>query len=313
MNLDPEPQRLILQLILIFVLTSTNAFFSLAEMAIISVNKTKIKSLVKDNNSKAIILEKLIEEPSKFIATIQVSITLAGFLSSASAAMGISQIISQKISMPYSQIITMIFITLILAYITLVFGEFVPKKIALENIENIALNSAKTIYIVSKIMKPFIKILSLSTYIVLKSMGYKYDNREEQLSEEKIRSLISQSEEQGSIEKDEKDMIEGVFEFNDKCCKEIMTSRKDTYLIDIDDDINDYIDELLSLPYTRVPVYEDKIDNIIGILHIKDLLIEAKKVGFQNIDIRRILNKPYFVPKIKKTNELFKVMQSKRI
>lgn len=313
MNLDSEPQRLVLQLILITILTMINAFFASAEIAIVSVNKTKIKNLAKENNSKAILLGKLIEDPSKFLATIQVCITLAGFFSSASAATGIASIISENITIPYSQNISMIVVTLLLSYITLVFGELVPKRIALENTEKIALSSVNIIYIISKITKPFIKVLSLSTYIVLKLMGYKDENNKEQVSEEEIRSLISQSQEQGSIGKDEKDMIDGVFEFNDKSCKEIMTSRKDTYLINIDNNINDYIDELLGLPYTRIPVYEDKIDNIIGILHIKDLLIEAKRVGFENIDIRKILKKPYFVPKTKKTNELFKVMQSKRI
>ncbi|RDY24207.1 HlyC/CorC family transporter [Romboutsia maritimum] len=313
MNLEPEPERLVLQLILIVLLTSINAFFASSEIAIVSVNKTKIKSLSKENNSRAKILEKLIEEPSKFLATIQVGITLAGFFSSASAATSISSIISSKLSVPHAQTISIVIVTLILSYITLVFGELVPKRIALQNKEEIALKSSKIIYFVSIITRPFTKILSMSTNVVLRIMGYDEVKNEEELSEEEIRDLIAYSQKQGSIQKEEKDMIEGVFELNDKLCKEIMTSRKDTYLIDIDDNIKSYIDELLSLPYSRIPVYEDNIDNIIGILHIKDLLKQAKQLGFENLNIREILKNPFFVPKTIKANELFKIMQSKKI
>lgn len=313
MNLEPEPERLVLQLILIVLLTSINAFFASSEIAIVSVNKTKIKSLSKENNSRAKILEKLIEEPSKFLATIQVGITLAGFFSSASAATSISSIISSKLSVPHSKTISIVIVTLILSYITLVFGEFVPKRIALQNKEEIALKSSKIIYFVTIITRPFTKIISMSTNVVLRIMGYDEVKNEEELSEEEIRDLIAYSQEQGSIQKEEKDMIEGVFELNDKLCKEIMTSRKDTYLIDIDDNIKGYIDELLSLPYSRIPVYEDNIDNIIGILHIKNLLKQAKQLGFENLNIREILKNPFFVPKTIKANELFKIMQSKKI
>ncbi|MGL6104622.1 hemolysin family protein [Romboutsia sp.] len=313
MNLEPEPERLMLQLALILVLTMINAFFASAEMAMVSVNKNKIKKLSQENNSNARLLETLMEEPSKFLATIQVGITLAGFLSSASAATGIASQLSSVMQVPYGKEISMVVVTIILSYFTLVFGELIPKRIALENAEKIALSSAKPVYFVAIFTKPFIKILSLSTGLILKIMGYKDEATEEKVSEEEIRSIISQSEEDGSIEKDEKDMIESIFEFNDKSSKEIMTSRKDTFLIDIDDDILKNIDEILSQSYTRIPIYEDSIDNVIGILHIKDLLIEAKKVGFENVNIRNIMHKPFFVPKTKKTNELFKVLQANRV
>ncbi|MGL5316603.1 MAG: hemolysin family protein [Peptostreptococcaceae bacterium] len=312
MKLEPEPERLMLQLALIVILTMVNAFFSSAEMALVSVNKNKIKKLSQENNSKAKLLETLMDEPSKFLATIQVGITLAGFLSSAAAATGIASQLSTKVNIPYSREISMVVVTIILSYFSLVFGELIPKRIALQNSEKIALISAKPIYAVSIITKPFIKILSLSTSLVLKIMGYKDEKIDEKVSEDELRTLISQSQQDGYIDKEEKDMIESVFEFNDRLSKEIMTSRKDTFLINIDDDINENIDNLLSQPYTRIPIYEENIDNIIGVLHIKDLLIEAKKVGFENIDIRKIMNKPYFVPKTKKANELFKLLQANR-
>ncbi|MGL5345825.1 MAG: hemolysin family protein [Peptostreptococcaceae bacterium] len=313
MKLEPEPERLILQLVLITLLTIVNAFFSSAEMALISVNKNKIKKLSQENNSKAKLLEELIDEPSKFLATIQVGITLAGFLSSAAAATGIASQISMGINIPYSKEISMVIVTVILSYFSLVFGELIPKRIALQNAEKIALFSVKPIYIVSIITRPFIKILSISTGIILRLLGYKDEKIDEKVSEEELMTLICQSQEDGYIEKEEKDMIESIFEFNDILSKEIMTSRKDTFFINIDDDINKNIDKLLSQPYSRIPIYEGSIDNIIGVLHIKDLLIEAKKVGFESIDIKKIMNKPFFVPKTKKANELFKMLQSNRI
>lgn len=207
----------------------------------------------------------------------------------------------------------MIGVTLLLSYFTLVFGELVPKRVALKSAEKIALASVKVINSISIVAKPFIKILSFSTYLVLKLIGNDPSGVEEKVSEEEIRTLIAQSQQDGCIEDDEKKMLDGVFEFNDKTCKEIMTSSKDTFLINIDDDINRVLDEIISLGYSRVPVYEDNIDNIVGVLYVKDLLAESRKVGFDNIDIKEIMQEPYFVPENKKTNELFKVLKEKKI
>lgn len=207
----------------------------------------------------------------------------------------------------------MIGVTLLLSYFTLVFGELVPKRVALKSAEKIALSSVKVINAISIVAKPFIKILSFSTYLVLKLIGNDHSDVEEKVSEEEIRTLIAQSQQDGCIEDDEKKMLDGVFEFNDKTCKEIMTSSKDTFLINIDDDINRVLDEIISLGYSRVPVYEYNIDNIVGVLYVKDLLAESRKVGFDNIDIKEIMQEPYFVPENKKTNELFKMLKEKKI
>lgn len=315
-NLDSDPGGVLSKIILIIVLTSINAFFAASEMAIVSVNKTKIKQFSSQGNVKAKLLEKLMKDPGNFLSTIQIGITLAGFFSSASAATGISNYINRFISIldiPYTHEISIICVTIILSYFTLVFGELVPKRIALKRAESIALLSVKTIYAVSVIAKPFIKILSFSTLLVLKFTGNNTDDVGEKISEEEIKSLVAQSEEDGCIEDDEKNMIYGIFEFNDKTCKEVMTSRKDTFLIEVEDDINDILDEILKLGYSRVPVYKDNIDNIVGVLYLKDLLKEARRVGFTNIDIKSIIHKPYFVPENKKTNELFKILKEKKI
>lgn len=302
-------------LVLIAILTGINAFFSSAEMAIVSVNKTKIKLLSEEGDKRAKLLEKLMNEPSSFLATIQVGITFASFFSSASAATGVSAEISRILSrynIPYINQISLIGVTIILSYITLVFGELVPKRIALKKSEKKALSSARIIYFVSIIAKPFIKILSFSALVVLKLTKNDEEGIEEKVSEEEIRAMLSEGEEYGTIKEEEREMIDSVFEFNDIMAKEIMTSRKDTYMINIEDTYEEYMEQIFNLQYSRIPVYEGKIDNIIGILYLKDFLVEAKRVGFDNIDIRKILQAPKFIPENKRTNELFKELKKTR-
>ncbi|WP_297136238.1 hemolysin family protein, partial [Terrisporobacter sp.] len=202
---------------------------------------------------------------------------------------------------------------LILSYFTLVFGELVPKRIALKKAEKISLISVKPIYFISKIAKPFIKLLSLSTTLVLKITRNNDADIEEKVSEEEIKSLISQSQEDGCIERDEEEMIYGVFDFNDKTAKEIMTPRNELFAINMEDDINNILDDVLGSSYSRIPVYKDTIDNIVGILYTKDLLVEARRVGFDNIQLKNILQKPFFALETRRTNELFKVLKDKKV
>lgn len=315
-NLDSDTGTLMAQIILIGILTAINAFFASAEMAIVSVNKSKIKKLSEEGNKKARLLEMLIQEPSNFLSTIQIGITLAGFFSSASAATGISEYLSQilqPLNIMYSNEISMIIVTLVLSYFTLVFGELVPKRIALKKAEKIALFSVKPIYVISKIAKPFIKFLSISTSFILKITKNNDEDIEEKVSEEEIRALISQSQKDGCIENDEKQMIYGVFEFNDKTVREIMTPRSDMFAINLDDDKDDIIEVILKSNYSRIPAYKESIDNIVGILYVKDILIEAKRVGFNNIDLEKILHEPYFILETRRTNELFKILKAKKV
>ena len=188
-----EGSNMFLQVLLIIVLTGINAFFSGAEMAIVSVNKNKIRVLIEEGNKKAQLLEKLMEEPSKFLSTIQVGITLASFFASASAATGLSHYLGtylQKLNILHSNEISMILITILLSYITLVFGELLPKRIALRNSEKIALSSIVIISNISKIFSPFVKFLTLSTNFILILLKMKDDDIEEKVSKEEIRSLV---------------------------------------------------------------------------------------------------------------------------
>ncbi|NFI56923.1 HlyC/CorC family transporter [Clostridium botulinum] len=301
------------QIILIVILTLVNAFFASAEMAIVSLNKNKIKLLEEEGNKKAIILLKLMEEPTKFLSTIQVGITLAGFFNSASAATGISQDLARYLSglnVPYSNKIALIIVTVIISYITLVFGELFPKRIALKKSEAIAMFSVRPILYVSKITAPFIKLLSASTNILVSLAGLDKEGLDEKVSKEEIKSLVEVGQEHGVINETEKEMINSIFEFDDKLADEVMTPRTEVYLINIDKPLEEYLDELLEEKYSRVPVYEEDIDNIIGILYMKDFILEARKHEFENVNIREILHSPYFVPETKNIDDLFNELKS---
>ena len=306
---------LLLQFIVIVALTGINAFFSSAEMAIVSINKNKLKILVEEGNRKAIMLENLMKEPSKFLSTIQVGITLAGFFASASAATGLSQYLSiylRKLGIPYSGQISMILITFVLSYITLVFGELIPKRIALKSSEKIALSSVGTIVTVSKIFSPFVKFLTFSTNIILTALKMKEDDIEEKVSKEELRSLVEVGREHGIINEVEKEMIENIIEFDEKVAREIMIPRTKVFLIDKNISVDELFEKKEVEVYSRIPVYEDEADNIVGILFMKDLMIEAYRKGFQNVKLPEIMQEAYFVPETKNVNELFNEMQSEK-
>ena len=306
---------LILQFIIIIVLTGINAFFSSAEMAIVSINRNKLKILVEEGNKKAIMLENLMKEPSKFLSTIQVGITLASFFASASAATGLSQYLSiylGKLKIPYSSHISMILITFLLSYITLVFGELIPKRIALRSSEKTALASVGIIVMVSKIFSPFVKFLTFSTNVILTVLKMKEDNIEEKVSKEELRSLVEVGREHGIINEVEKEMIENIIEFDEKVAREIMIPRTKVFLIDKNISVDELFEKKEVEVYSRIPVYEDEADNIVGILFMKDLMIEAYRKGFQNVKLTEIMQEAYFVPETKNVNELFNEMQAEK-
>lgn len=302
-----------LEIILLIVLILINAFFAASEMAIVSVNKTRIQMLAEKRDKKALLLQKLLSETGRFLATIQVGITLAGFLASAAAATTISEKLEEqivKLNIPGSSQIAVIVVTILLSYITLVFGELVPKRIALQNSEALALNVAHPISIISKITVPFVKLLTLSSNLVLKLLGKEVKDLEEKVSEEEIRSLIQVGEENGVINKIEKDMIDSIFKFDDTLVKNIMTPEVNVFSIDADTEVSELIEMVLEEQYSRIPVYEDDINNIIGILYMKDLFYECRKKQPEDINIREILRPAYFVPETKNIDTLFKELQA---
>lgn len=313
--MDNSSSNILWQIILIIFLTMVNAFFAAAEMAIVSVDKKKISKMAKEGNKKAQLLLNLLIEPSKFLSTIQVGITLAGLFSSASAAVGISDRLGRTLTglgVPFGQDIAFIGVTILLSYIILVFGELVPKRIALQKSEKFSMFAIKPISMLSKIAMPFVTLLSFSTNTVLSILGFRSDSVEEKVTLEEIRSLVEVGQEQGVINPIEREMIDSVISFDDKSCEEIMTARTEVFMIDVEKHVKEQLDAIMELNYSRIPVYEGDVDNVIGILYLKDFLLEAYKVGFENVDVKKILRPAYFVPEYKSINDLFLEMQAQR-
>lgn len=308
---------MITQIVILLVLILLNAYFAATEIAFISLNDTKIEKQAKEGNKKAKQIEKMLKKPSEFLATIQIGITLAGFLSSAFASDAFADILAPALYKIFPMVsiqvfkgISIILITIILSFFTLVFGELVPKRLAMKYYEKIAFSSISAIRILAIITLPFVKVLSAVTNFISKLFGIS-ENDEEVVTEEEIKMLIDEGEEKGTIQQDEREMIHNIFEFNDITVSEVMTHRTDVYAIEIDSNINDIIKDIDDYKYSRIPVYEETIDNIKGILFVKDLLkyLQGKKV----VKIRNIIREAYFVSENKPINELFKNLQKNKM
>ena len=315
MDADPAGNTIIFDLLLLLLFTLMNAYFAGAEMAVVSVNKNRIRSLAEQGNKKAKVIEGLFEDSTRFLSTIQVAITFAGFYSSASAAASISPALAEwlkGVGIPYSGQIAHNGVTLILMFFNLVFGELVPKRIALQKAEAFCMITVMPIHYISIILSPFIKLLSVSTKLVLKLLRMKTEDQEEAVTEEEIKALLKMGNESGTFDDDEREMIDSVFKFDERNAREIMVPRRDVITIDIDDPFEELIDEILETRHSRIPVYEESIDNIIGVLHVKDVMIELRKNPLDQIDIRGMLHKPFFVPETKDADELFRTMQETR-
>lgn len=302
-----------LQIFVLVILILLNAFFAAAEIAFISLNDAKIEKQAKEGNKKAKSIEKMLKDPSKFLATIQIGITLAGFLSSAFA----SETFARKLSPLLNNIIpsvgitawtniAIIIITIILSYFTLIFGELVPKRLAMKHYEKISFATIGIIRGISIVTAPFVKFLTASTNIVSKLFGVSGDE-EETVTEEQIRMMIDVGEEKGTIDKEEKEMLNNVFEFNDKIVSEIMVPRTEIFAVDIDSTISEVIDMLSEdYRYSKIPVYENTIDEIKGIVYVKDILVSQKN---KNNKIKSLVKNAYYVPESKLVNELFEDMR----
>ena len=305
-----------MQIFVLCILIALNAFFAATEIAFISLNDTKIEKQAKQGNKKARQINEMLKEPSKFLATIQIGITFAGFLSSAFAsdafADRLAPVLQQLIPLGIGiwKSVSIVLITIILSYFTLVFGELVPKRIAMKNPEKIANFSIGIIKMISVITAPFVKLLTFSTNIISRIFGVK-EKEEEIVTEEEIMMMVEAGEEKGTIEKQEKELINNVFEFNDKTVSEIMTHRTDIYALDVRDNIEDILTELNEYKYSRIPVYEDSIDEIRGVLYIKDLFKYLNNKD-NNIEIKDIMREAYFVPQYKMINDLFKELQKNK-
>lgn len=313
MNPDPESQQIILQLILIVVLTMLNAFFASAEMALVSLNKNRVKSQAETGDKKAVMLAKLVDDPSKFLATIQVGITLAGFFSSASAATSIATRLESVFGgSSFAKELSIIVVTIVLSYITLVFGELYPKRLALQKSEKIARVSVRPIMAVGVVLRPFVKFLSFSTDILVKLTRMEKNTDNEKMTREEMQLLIETGRRDGVIEVEELQMLRGVFEMDNKYAREVMVPRTDAFMVDAETESEELCDALLSENFSRVPVYTGDQDSVLGILHMKDFFAEARKSGFENIDVKALVKDAYFAQETMFIDDLLKNMQRTR-
>ena len=308
-----EHTNAITQIIIILILTTINALFAAAELAIVSSKNTKIKILAEKGNKNAILFQKLLKEPTKFLSSIQVAITFAGFLSSASAATSLSTYMTDFLNMlkiPYAAQTSVIIITILLSIFILLFGELIPKRIAMVNPEKIALALIPMVNFIYIIFRPIVVILSFTTNLILKLLGISRTLTEQQVSEEEIKANIYMGTKQGLLEDEDSKMIMSIFDFVDEIVSKIMVPRNETYMININDLDKETLKETVSVGYSRIPVYEDREDNVIGMLYIKDLLkYSLEDMEFPLEKVREILRKPFIVPESKKINKLLKEMQ----
>lgn len=296
------------------VLIALNAIFASAEIAVLSINETKLERMAKDGNGKAKRLFKLTREPAKFLATIQVAITLSGFLGSAFAADNFSEplvdlVLQLGIDLPRGTLdaIAVVVITLILSYFTLIFGELVPKRLAMKKSEQIAMGISGMVSGIAIIFRPIVWFLSVSTNIVLRLFGIDPNEAEDEVSEEEIRMMVDVGSEKGTIDTQEKEFIQNVFEFNDISAEDVAIHRTDVSILWIEDDLSVWEETIFSQRHTLYPVCDGSPDNIIGVLNAKDYFPIKDKTKEKVLEAA--VHPAYFVPATIKADVLFRNMK----
>ena len=312
-NIGPQ---LLLQLVLILL----NAFFAATEIAVISLNAGKLKKMVEDGDKKAGRILRMVEQPAGFLSTIQIGITLAGFLGSAFAADNFAEPLVHWLvydlgfsALPIGTLRTLavILITLILSYFTLILGELVPKRIAMQKPLQMARFSASIITGLSVVMKPIIWFLSVSTNGVLRLLRLKTETEEDAVTEEEIRLMVDIGEEKGTIEPEERELIDNIFEFSNSSAKDVMTHRIDVEAIALKDTDEQILALIRSTGLSRFPVYDQDIDNVVGVLSAREYLLNREEA--QPAPLTALLRPAFFIPETLHTDVLFRDMQQKKV
>ncbi len=303
--------------ILLLILIGLNAVFAATEIAVISMNDVKLKKMAEEGNKKAVRLVTLTEQPARFLATIQVAITLAGLLQSAVAAETFADLIVIRlieagvaISPAVLKAAAIIVITLILAYFTLVFGELVPKRVAMKKSEGIALGMSGALYFVAKIFAPIVWLLTASTNFILRLLRINPEEEDSTVTEESIKMMLAEGKEKGVIQPEEDEIIQNIFEFDDITAEEMCTHRRDVISLSLSDDMEEWKETIRESRHTKYPVCGDSLDDIIGIMDTKSYFLYPEKEQQKIID--NIVEKAMLVPESMKANSLFRKMQESR-
>ncbi|MGX6971073.1 hemolysin family protein [Vagococcus bubulae] len=294
MNADPESQSIFINIIILVVLTLLNAFFAAAEVSVISVNRNRLESKAEEGNKTAIKLLGLINDSGNFLSTIQVGITLVTILSGASLANSFARELAPIFGgAPWAKQASQVIVLVLLTYISIVFGELYPKRIALNKPEEVAKFVMGPISLLGKVMRPFVWLLSSSTNLLSRITPMTFDDEKERMTREEMAYLLTN---EGVLDSDELEMVQGIFDLDTTMAREVMVPRTEAFMIDIHDTAEENIDKVLGNNFSRIPVYDDDKDKVIGILHLKNLLKEARNKGFENLNLLNVIHEPLYVP-----------------
>ncbi len=316
-----DPISLILKVALLFVLILVNAFFAMSEIAIISLNDTKMQKLAEEGDKKAKQIIKLTENSSNFLSTIQIGVTLAGFLTSASASQtfvdmlvnGLAKTpVANVIPLSVISVVSTILITLITSYFSLVLGELAPKRIGMQIPEKISYKVVGILLFIAKATKPFVKVLAFSTNAIVRLLGFDPNADEENVTEEEIRMMVDVGGEKGVIEDTQKEMINNIFEFDDLDAGDIMTHRTEMTAIEVSRSLEEVAELAVENGYSRIPVFEEDPDSIVGVLYAKDLLKYVGQTLPRDLTISKVMRKALYVPETQSCGDLFNAMNESR-
>ncbi|HEL2025450.1 TPA: HlyC/CorC family transporter [Streptococcus suis] len=292
---DPGSQTIYLQLLILFLLTLFNAFFSASEMALVSLNRSRVEQKAADGEKKYIRLLQVLENPNNFLSTIQVGITFISILSGASLANDLGAVFAKWMGNSTTAQTAGYWLALaMLTFVSIVLGELYPKRIAMNMKENLAVVTAPVIIFLGKIVSPFVWLLSAATNLISRITPMNFDDADEQMTRDEIEYILTKSEK--NLDAEEIEMLQGVFSLDELMAREVMVPRTDAFMVDIEDDTATIMAAILKQNFSRIPVYDGDKDNIIGLIHTKIILSEAFSNGFDNLNIRRIMQEPLFVP-----------------
>ena len=302
---DPGSQTIYLQLFILFLLTLFNAFFSASEMALVSLNRSRVEQKAAEGEKKFVRLLSVLENPNNFLSTIQVGITFISILSGASLANDLGAVFAKWMGNSATAQTAGYWLALaMLTFVSIVLGELYPKRIAMNMKENLAVVTAPVIIFLGKIVSPFVWLLSASTNLISRITPMNFDDADEQMTRDEIEYILTKSEQ--TLDAEEIGMLQGIFNLDEMMAREVMVPRTDAFMVNIEDDINVIMPEIIRQNFSRIPVYEGDKDNIIGLIHIKKILAESFTNGFDQLNIRRIMQEPLFVPETIFVDDLLK-------
>ena len=306
---DPGSQTIYLQLFILFLLTLFNAFFSASEMALVSLNRSRVEQKAAEGEKKFVRLLTVLENPNNFLSTIQVGITFISILSGASLANDLGAVFAKWMGNSATAQTAGYWLALaMLTFVSIVLGELYPKRIAMNMKENLAVVTAPVIIFLGKIVSPFVWLLSASTNLISRITPMNFDDADEQMTRDEIEYILTKSEQ--TLDAEEIEMLQGIFNLDEMMAREVMVPRTDAFMVDIEDDINVIMQEILRQNFSRIPVYEGDKDNIIGLIHTKKILAESFTNGFDQLNIRRIMQEPLFVPETIFVDDLLKSLRN---